>query len=73
MRLRSFLSVCPAVRNSIILMLSGRKSGHIAQNVSSVCTKVHFRMTLEKTNVFLIKALTNLRCTKVSDYLGLYR
>ena len=52
MRLRSFLSVCPAVRNSIFLTQSGRKSGHIAQNVTSVCTKVHFRMTLEKTNVF---------------------
>ena len=58
MRLRSFLSVRPAVRNSIFLTQSGRKSGHIAQNVTSVCTKVHFRMTLEKTNVFLIKALT---------------
>ena len=49
MRLMSFLSVCPAVRNSIFLTLSGRKSGHIGQNVTSVCTKVHFWMTLEKT------------------------
>ena len=57
MRLRSFLSVCPAVRNSIFLTQSGRKSGHIAQNVTSVCTKVHFRMTLEKTNVFSDKGV----------------
>ena len=44
------------------------RSYFIAQNVTSICAKVHFRMTLKKKNVLLIKALTNWRCTKVSDY-----
>ena len=32
----------------------------MVQNVTSVCTKVHFQMTLKKTNVFSDKGVNKL-------------